>query len=215
MHKPIELHFFHDVLCSWCYVADARLRALKIEFGDDLRITLRPYPLRPQEQIPDKKHLTSLIRHVRRASTEPEGRILKPELWRAPDVPLSSLPALQAVEAAGQQDEALRDVLVHQLREAAFVHGLNVARTDVIFELAASLRLDMGRFVRSFHSRATLAAIEDSHAEAVSRGVKAVPALAIGDEWLLTGVRPVEEYRDVLQRWRNERGQTGGDRIVH
>lgn len=215
MHKPIEITFFHDVLCSWCYVADARLRALKQEFGDELRISLRSYPLRPQEQIPDKKHIASLVRHVRRASTEPEGRILRPDLWRAPDIPLSSLPALQAVEAAGRQDHALRDLLLHRLREAAFVHGLNVARTDVIFEMAAAIGLEMGRFVRSFHSPATLAAIENSHSEAVGRGVKAIPAIAIGDEWLLTGVRPLEEYREVLQRWRTERGRPGGDRIVH
>ncbi|MFN7133083.1 MAG: DsbA family protein, partial [Myxococcales bacterium] len=171
MHDPIELYFFHDVLCSWCYVADARLRVLKQEFGDELRITLRPYPLRPNEQIPDKKELQSLIRHVRRAAAEPEGRLLKPDVWRSPDVPLSSMPALKAVEAAALQGEEVRDAFANQLREAAFIHGLNVARPDVIFELAASMRLDMNRFVRAYHSRAALAHIEQSHREAVGRGV--------------------------------------------
>jgi len=41
-----------------------------------------------------------------------------------------------------------------------------------------------------------LRAVEDSRRDAVVHGVRAVPALVIGDEWLLTGVREIHEYRE-------------------
>src|SRR5438045_3238477 len=45
----VELVLYHDVLCSWCYVADARLDYLRDEYGGVAEWHLRPYALREQE----------------------------------------------------------------------------------------------------------------------------------------------------------------------
>ena len=37
----VELVLFHDVLCSWCYLADARLEVLREEYGPSVRWTSR------------------------------------------------------------------------------------------------------------------------------------------------------------------------------
>ena len=50
----LELVLYHDVLCSWCYVADARLEYLRDEYGPLVRWRLRPYPLRPENQLPER-----------------------------------------------------------------------------------------------------------------------------------------------------------------
>src|SRR5207253_2304682 len=83
-----------DVLCSWCYVADARLDYLRDEYGPVLRWSLRPYPLRPENQIPDKKQRAVLARHFRRVAREQEGKGVKPDLWTGQDPPASSVPPL-------------------------------------------------------------------------------------------------------------------------
>src|SRR5436853_5011829 len=104
LHSPhcddpigVELVLHHDVLCSWCYVADARLDFLRDEYGPLVRIRLRPYPLRTDAQIPDKKQRALLARHFRRVSREPEGKLVKPDLWTGRDPPASSVPALAAL----------------------------------------------------------------------------------------------------------------------
>lgn len=45
--QPIELVLYHDVLCSWCYLADARLSLLREEYGPAVRFSYRAFPLRP------------------------------------------------------------------------------------------------------------------------------------------------------------------------
>ena len=77
LHSPrsedpaeVELVLYHDVLCSWCYLADARLEYLRDEYGPTLRWRLRPYPLRPENQLPNKKERSVLARHFRRVARE-------------------------------------------------------------------------------------------------------------------------------------------------
>src|SRR3954471_24912894 len=85
----VDLVLYHDVLCTWCYVADARLEYLRDEYGPMLRWKLRPYPLRPDNQIPDKKQRSVLARHYRRLAREQEGKDVKPDLWTGQDPPAS------------------------------------------------------------------------------------------------------------------------------
>ena len=79
----VELVLYHDVLCSWCYVADARLDYLRDEYGATVRWRMRPYPLRPDNQLPDKKQRAVLARHFRRVAREDEGKGVKADLIEA------------------------------------------------------------------------------------------------------------------------------------
>jgi predicted DsbA family dithiol-disulfide isomerase len=215
MREPISIAFFHDVLCPWCFVAAERLRVLKAELGDAVEVVLRPYLLRPEEEPMTPRELTRVVRHARRASREPEGRDLHPALWKGSDRPLSSLPPLVAAQAALHQGQRARDAFLLRMRQAAHVQGINVARTDVLLELASATGLDVREFVRAFESPTTRKAIETSTLDAVRRGVRAVPAVSLGDEWILTGVRSLAEYRDALRRWREERGGGVPERGLH
>src|SRR5215212_7331770 len=124
----VELVLYHDVLCSWCYVGDARLEYLRDEYGPMVRWSLRPYPLRPENQLPDKKQRAVLARHFRRVAREPEGKGVKADLWTGQDPPSSSLPPLVALEAALPQGPELQRELLKAMRRKAFLEGLNVAR---------------------------------------------------------------------------------------
>src|ERR1700682_6751771 len=102
----LELVLYHDVLCSWCYVADARLEYLRDEYGPLVRGSRRPYPLRPEDQLPDKKQRALLARHFRRVSREREGAGIKADLWTGADPPSGSLPPLVALEAVLREGAA-------------------------------------------------------------------------------------------------------------
>jgi predicted DsbA family dithiol-disulfide isomerase len=196
--KPLQITVYQDVLCSWCYLADLRLESLKQEFGDILRWRVRPYPLRLQDKRPTEKELRGLTEEVRRAQQEPEpaAKLLSTELWQGGDAPRSSIPALAALEAARLQSPTARAYLARAMQRAALEQGVNVTRTDVIFELANRVGLDMSPFSAAYNSEDTRKLILDEHQLAAGRGVRGVPTLVIAGRWMVCGLREVSEYRE-------------------
>jgi predicted DsbA family dithiol-disulfide isomerase len=213
--SPLELVLYHDVLCAWCYVADARFDYLRDEYGPLVRFQLRPYPLRPETQIPDKKQRAVLARHFRRVAKEPEGSLVKPDLWTGRDPPASSVPALAALEAALPQGPGLQRELLLAMRRAAFHDGINVARRDVQVELAAQTGLDVSRFVDQLDEPRNALEVESAIEEAESLGIRGVPALVIGGEWLMQGCRDLSEYRHVIDKYLSERVAQAQVRLMH
>lgn len=196
--KPLQITVYQDVLCSWCYLADLRLETVKQEFGDLIRWRVRPYPLRIHDKRPTEKELRGLMAEVHRAQQEPEpvARLLTTELWQGGDAPRSSIPALAALEAARLQGPTARTHLARAMQRAALEQGVNVTRTDVIYELANRVGLDMGPFSAAYHSEDTRKLILEEHQLAASRGVSGVPTLVIAGRWMVSGLREVTEYRE-------------------
>jgi predicted DsbA family dithiol-disulfide isomerase len=211
----VELVLYHDVLCSWCYIADARLEYLRDEFGPTVRWSLRPYPLRPENQLPDKKQRSLLARHFRRLAREQEGKGVNADLWTGEDPPSSSVPPLVALEAALAQGPGPQRELLKAMRRAAFQQGINVARRDVQVELAAKIGLDLGSFVEQLDDPRLEQDVNDSVDEAEAHGIRGVPALVIGGEWLMQGCRELSEYRQVIDKYLRERVASAQLRMVH
>ncbi len=196
--KPLQITVYQDVLCSWCYLADLRLESLRKEFGDAVRWRVRPYPLRIVDTLPTEKELRGFSEEIRRAKEEsdPAARLLSTDLWLGGDPPRSSLPGLAALEAARLQGPTARAYLARAKQHAALEQGVNVTRTDVIFELASRVGLAMNDFSAAFHSDETRRLILDEHRLASSRGVRGVPTLIIAGRWMICGLRDVAEYRE-------------------
>jgi predicted DsbA family dithiol-disulfide isomerase len=211
----VEIALYHDVLCSWCYVADQRLEVLRKEYGSAVKWTLKGFPLRPEDSVPDKKQRQVLARHFRRVAKEAEGQGVSADLWTGNDPPSSSMPPLIALEAALPQGEDKQRELLKALRRAAFVDGINIARRDVILELAAKAGLDVPRFLEKLDDSHTPRLVDESYQEADGHGIKGVPALVIGGEWLMQGAREIVEYRQVIDKYLAERVAGQRLRVLH
>jgi predicted DsbA family dithiol-disulfide isomerase len=211
----VELALFHDVLCSWCYLADARLEQLREEYGPSVRWSFKPYALRPENQLPDKKERSLLARHFRRIAKERDGKGVKPDLWTGEDPPSSSLPPLVALEAALPQGYERQHALLLKMRRAAFHDGINIARRDVQLELAARAGLDVPDFLERLDDPDTEQSVAAAGDEAEALGIRGVPALVIGGEWLMQGCRDLAEYRHVIEKYLRERASPAHLRIIH
>lgn len=216
--KPLQILVYQDVLCAWCYVADARLDVLRAELGDSVRWLSRPFPLRASEGVPSARERDEFVRELARAKLEPEGARLIPDVWSGDDPPRTSITALAAVEAAKLQGAEACARMTRALRHAALELGVNVARPDVVYELASAQRLQMNRFNAAFQSPETRRLILEEHRIATERGVKGVPTLVIGGRWMLSGLREVAEYREEILRCMGKvehRRMVSSERVLH
>lgn len=217
--KPLEIVVYQDVLCAWCYVATARLDDLRREFGPTVTWSFRPYALRVKETLPTARELHQLVASIERARNEPEGKKLQKELWMSNDLPRSSIPSLVALEAARLQGEDARERLCRAMQRAALELGLNVSRPDVTLELASSEGIDMNRFTAAIDSPQTRRLVVKEYQAAATRGVKGVPTLVIGGQWMLSGLREVAEYKSHILSCMGKRDRTdvepGGEQVMH
>jgi len=208
----MQVVVYQDVLCAWCFIAEQRLHAVQRELGDLLRWKSRPFPLRLHEALPSAKELAGWVKDLAEAQKEPEGSALREDLWTSGDPPRSSLPALAALEAARLQGASARHALARALQRAALEQGVNVTRPDVVFELAATVGLEMNRFSAAFQSPETHQLILQEHRMAKERGVRGVPTVVIGGRWMVCGLRAAAEYRDHILGCLNkvEQGRSSG-----
>jgi predicted DsbA family dithiol-disulfide isomerase len=155
------------------------------------------------------------VRAARKAAREPEAAGTLPDLWLSGDPPVTTLPALAALEAARQQGETRAATLRAALREAALARGINVTRRDVLLELAAASGLDVARFHGSLDSEHTQKHVLAAWDDALAKGVESAPALVIDEEWLVAGPRTMSQYRAILRRYATARLGLAGVRVVH
>jgi predicted DsbA family dithiol-disulfide isomerase len=203
-----------DVLDPWCWLAERRLVIAAEELHGRFRaLEHAPLPRRWERRAPTAAERRYRARELRRAAREPDAPPFSAELWTGDAAgPHSSAPALVAIAAARLQGRPAEQALREALREAALVSGIDVSRTDVIMEVAARAGLDLARFVPAFEAPGTERALLADVEAAQELGVRSGPALVIDDDWLVTGLRPLRDYRVLLKRYLSLRA---GSPVAH
>ena len=188
------------MLCAWSYLAELRLEVVRRELGPLVRWKVRPFPVRVVDTLPTERerrhYLTELARARREA--DPTAQLLSSELWTAGDAPRSSLPALEALEAVRFQGPSARPLLARSLQRAALEQGVNVSRTDVLYELVGRVGLDTHRFETAWRATRARGVVLEEQRLAHARGIRRVPTLVIGGRWMVSGLREVSEYRELI-----------------
>ena len=214
---PVSLRLHGDLLDPWCWIAERRIAIAAEELhGRFTPLAHAPLPKRWEAKAASAAERRQRAAELRRAAREPDAPPFSPELWSgsAPG-PLSPAPALVAVAAAALQGRAAANGLREALREAALVRGLDVSRTDIVMEVAARAGVDLARFVPAFAAPATERALLDEITEAAELGIRSGPALVIGDDWMVAGVRSLRDYRLVLKRYLAARIGAHVEHTVH
>jgi predicted DsbA family dithiol-disulfide isomerase len=134
-----------DIGCPWAHIAVHRLVAERARRGltVELPIDHRPFPLELVNGRPTPKDLLDAEIDVCR-ELEPDAG------WSEPDdpwsFPVTTLPALQAVQAAKAQSAEISAMLDHALRTAMFRDWRCISVFPVVFEIAAEVGgLDVAR----------------------------------------------------------------------
>lgn len=210
----VQITYFTDPLCSWCWAFEPHWRRLRYEFGDQLHVRYRMAGL-----IPDWKRYHDPLNEVNRPSQmAPQwlhvekviGMPFNPDLWRD-DPPSSSYPACIAFKAAETFGPTFADFYLRRLREAAMLEARDISLGAVLLELAAETnrrlgldeQIDLDQFAAALDAPAPRDAFREDIKEARFREIGRFPTLILHRDspkgLLLTGYRPYAALRKALQ----------------
>ncbi|MEV4295750.1 DsbA family oxidoreductase [Microbispora rosea] len=168
--EPGTIIIFSDIWCSFAHIAVHRLHTTRERLGltGRVRFDHRAFPLELLNDAPSPRPGTD-SEVGRMAALEPEAGW---QLWQAKDwlYPSTTLPALEAVQAAKEQGFAASEQLDLALRKAFWAESRCISHRKVILDAAASTgvvdvdalaaALDDGRARRALSEQAAIAATD-------------------------------------------------------
>ena len=213
--SAVQITYFTDPLCSWCWAFEPHWRRLRYEFGDQLSWRYRMGGL-----IPDWTRYHDPVNEISRpAQMGPQwlhvqkitGMPLNADLWQQ-NPPASSYPACIAFKAAEMFGPEFAELYLRRLREAAMLEARDISVSKVLQELAAEVnlllapeeRIDLEAFAALVQGESAREALRDDIKEVRFREIGRFPTLILhrsgSTGLLLTGYRPYAALRDALQK---------------
>lgn len=213
--SAVQITYFTDPLCSWCWAFEPHWRRLRYEFGDQLSWRYRMGGLIPDwtryhdpvNEISRPGQMGPQWLHVQKIT----GMPVDPKLWQQ-NPPASSYPACIAAKAAEPFGPEFAELYLRRLREAAMLEARDVAQAVVLQQLAAEAnrllapqdQIDLNGFAAAARGEPSREAFRDDIKEVRFREIGRFPALILhrsGNTGLmLTGYRPYGALREALHK---------------
>lgn len=174
--------FYADITCPWAHLAVHRLHETRrhLQLEDVVTFEPRAFPLELINDQPTPK--TTLDAEIPVVGTlEPSAGW---QLWQGPEseYPVTSLPALEAVEAAKSQSPRVAEALDRQLRKAFFAESRSISMRHEIMEVASRIEgLDSDLLEEALSSGTARGAISRDHVISETDAVEGSPHLFLAD----------------------------------
>lgn len=205
----IEIIFYTDPLCCWSWGFEPQWRKLQYELQDKIGCRYVMTGL-----LPSWKQYTDPVYSVSRPqqmgpvwleASEASGMPMPHKIW-VTDPPASSYPACIAVKSIELQSKFAGARYLRLLREAVMLTGRNIARQDILVEVAVRLSkeqpglIDLQQFESDLTNERGLEAFRADWQETQNRNISRTPTLILRARntpaIMLTGYRP---YAVLLQ----------------
>jgi predicted DsbA family dithiol-disulfide isomerase len=204
----MKIEIYSDVMCPWCYIGERRFGRALAAFpgGDRIEVVYRSYqldPTTPEQAAPMGEYLRNkfgprleeIQQHVAGAA---RGEGIDMDFDGA--LVVNTLTAHRLLRLAEHEyGAAVQRVLAEKLFEAHFERGEDVSDHEVLVRLADSAGMDAARVREYLASGDGLAETRAELAEAVERGVRAVPTFVFDGEFAVEGAQPTSTFLKVLE----------------
>ncbi len=180
--SPGTVVVWSDLACPWAHVAVARLHRVRAELGltDRVHFDHRVFPLELVNERPTPKRILDAELSVA-GGIEPEAGW---QVWQGNEwtYPVTTLPALEAVQAAKEQSLEASEALDRGLRLAMFAESRCISVRSVILSVAAQLEaVDADALAESIDDGRARRSVMDDFTEATGDAVRGSPHLFLPD----------------------------------
>jgi len=214
----LDIEIYSDIVCPWCYIGAARLRAavagfLGGRFPADVVLRWRPFQLDPgavREPVADRLARkfggeAAARAAIARASAAGASEGLEFDYDRAVRADtfdahrllwFADIPEAVVFGADADTQPRLADLLYR----AHFRDGLDVSAHDVLTSLAADVGLDGQRVRALLTSDEGADEVRRGLAEAHAMGINAVPTFVFDGRYAVVGAHEASTLRGVLDQ---------------
>lgn len=179
---PKTILVYADITCPWAHLAVYRLHRArsKLDLDDEVRLDLRSFPLELfNEQATPKNILDAEISVA--GGLDPDAGW---QMWQRPEseYPVTSLPALEAVQAAKEQGALASEQLDRRLRVGFFAESRVISLRHEILDLAGECEaVDAARLAEALDSGRARTAVMEQRTAAEGDEVDGSPHVFLPD----------------------------------
>lgn len=207
----LEVTYYTDPLCCWSWAMEPQLRKLRFEFDGAISWHYCMGGL-----IPAWKNYNDEINSVTRPiqmgpvwmhAQQVSGMPMNSTIWMS-NPPSSSYPSCIAVKCVEMQSTDAAQRYLRVIREALMLEGKNIAKQDVLVELATDLfkepasRLNIAKFITDLENDNGIEAFRKDLQEIKYRGITRFPTMILKapghDGVIITGYRPYQSLLDTV-----------------
>lgn len=224
----MEITYWSDYACPYCYIAEARLHAAIHELGMEKEITLDPKafeldPSAPVTVVSDTA--TRFARKYRLPIEEAKAQIEHiSSLGREAGIDFRYATSqytntfnahrlMKMAIAAGNKEIAAKTNEL--LFKAYFTDNLKLADDQVLIEVGTRAGLEPDAIRQMLAGNEFVSAVRQDEAEAARMGVRGVPYFVFPDGLTIPGAISTNDFKDALQRAKifnnNHAAQCGPD----
>jgi putative protein-disulfide isomerase len=204
-----ELRYFFDPLCGWCYGFSPVLKRLYDELKDEVDFVAHPGGMVVGERVGPLGEKASYIKGAIPRLEEMTGVRFGPEYRRVVEDGTrvqTSVPPSRALVVLSRHDghDGRTVPFAHDLLDAGFHHGHDLADPAVLLEIAARYGLDEPTFLTAFTDPDTAAYTQAGFTAATQVGVTGFPTLVLrrGNQGYLVarGWAPYEQVKAAIDQ---------------
>jgi predicted DsbA family dithiol-disulfide isomerase len=178
-----------------------RLRKIQDEWGPQLLVEHRAFPLRPTPAPGTPFKGTYREDGWRRCGqmSAADGITFTP--WPHPSMPGYSLPALEAAKCVAKQGDELFERAHRALFEAYFTRSLDIASPEVLARVVGEAGADVARFSADLATGfARQAVFADYEAAVTEHAVRAIPTVVLPETGRsIVGLAEASVYRQAIE----------------
>jgi len=207
----VNIIHYTDPLCCWSWAFEPQWRRFRYEFQNYITWQYRMGGL-----ISDWNNYNDAVNSISRPlqmgplwmqAYHLSGMPMNDMIWFN-DPPQSSYPACVAVKCAGLQFQGAEERYLRYVREAAMLKGLNIARQNILFEIARQLsdedtNFDADQFKKDYASGAGIEAFKKDLHEVQYKNISRFPTLTISNSdrggVMITGYRSYSSLVEAIK----------------
>ena len=210
MNLAIEIT--SDFICHWCLVAEKRLNKAIAQLNSSVNIQRIWYHFELNPEMPEMGMERKIYRSQKFGSWEYSQQLDAKTILATQEDDINfrydlmeftpnTHKAHRLVWFASQQGKATE--MAERIFTAYFTEGQNISSTETLANLAVDIGINKDVVIEFIQSNAGTPQVRELEHKAVSRGIRGVPSIRIGDE-ILSGAQPVEVYLTTSQKTVNQ-----------
>jgi predicted DsbA family dithiol-disulfide isomerase len=207
----MRIDFVSDIVCPWCAVGLAGLERALSEIGDAIPVELHFQPFELNPDMPPEgtasgpylkakyglsdEQLRANARNIaQRGAAAGFAFGERTHIWGTFDA------HRLLAWAATLPDSRAQRRLKHALLEAYHRDGRNPSGAAVLLDVVAQVGMDVQGARAVLESAANVDVVREAQREWRERGITAVPAAIIDDQYVIAGGQPSETYAKALRQ---------------